>query len=99
MIRRPPRSTLFPYTTLFAPRFGFSYQPTESGDLVLRGGFGIFFDQINMNPFLDFRPPIAAAQGIQGNPFGAAPVSTYSRSSYTWQTVQAGGASIFSRVF
>src|SRR5581483_9658004 len=77
----------------FAPRFGFSYQPTDSGDLVLRGGFGIYFDQINMNPFLDFRPPIAAAQGIQGNPFGAAPVSTYSKNiagqtSYTWQTNQ-----------
>src|SRR2546429_6099118 len=24
MIRRPPRSTLFPYTTLFRSRFGFS---------------------------------------------------------------------------
>jgi hypothetical protein len=79
----------------FAPRIGFAYQPTASGDFVVRGGFGIFFDQINMNPFLDFRPPIAAASGIQGNPFGAFPVSTYSRSSYNWQTVQAGGASIF----
>src|SRR5215467_13835176 len=74
----------------FAPRFGFAYQPTEKGDLVVRGGLGIFFDQINMNPFLDFRPPIAAASGIQGNPFGAFPVSTYStnllgQTSYTWQ--------------
>jgi len=79
----------------FAPRIGFAYQPTEKGDVVIRGGFGIFFDQINMNPFLDFRPPIAAASGIQGNPFGAFPVSTYSEpfcntitTSYNWQTVQ-----------
>ena len=79
----------------FAPRIGFAYQPTAKGDVVVRGGFGIYFDQINMNPFLDFRPPIPAAQGIQGNPFGASPVSTYSRSGYNWQAVQAGGASIF----
>jgi hypothetical protein len=79
----------------FAPRLGFSYQPTDKGDLVIRGGLGIYFDQINMNPFLDFRPPIAAAAGIQGNPVGPFPVSTYSRSGYNWQTVQAGGASIF----
>src|SRR5215471_8118911 len=79
----------------WAPRIGFSYQATEHGDLVLRGGLGVFYDQINMNPFLDFRPPITAAQGIQGNPIGAAPVSTYSRSAYNWQTVQTGGQSIF----
>src|SRR6266705_5833608 len=82
----------------FAPRFGFAYQPKGSGDLVVRGGIGVYYDQINMNPFLDFRPPIAAAQGIQGNPTGAFPVSTYSRNGYNWQTVQAGGASIFNPV-
>src|SRR5215472_5051590 len=87
----------------FAPRFGFAYQPTGKGDLVVRGGLGIFFDQINMNPFLDFRPPIAAASGIQGNPFGAFPVSTYStnrlgQTSYNWQTITAGGASVFNGV-
>src|SRR5713101_3755002 len=79
----------------FAPRLGFAYQPTGKGDLVVRGGFGVFYDQINLNPFLDFRPPIAAPSGIQGNPFGSTPVSTYSRNGYNWSTVQAGGASIF----
>ena len=84
----------------FAPRFGFAYQPREGGDIVVRGGIGVFFDQINMNPFLDFRPPIAAAQGLEGNPVGPAAVSTYStnilgQTSYNWQAVQAGGASIF----
>src|SRR6266571_1706972 len=84
----------------FAPRFGFAYQPKEGGDIVVRGGIGVFFDQINMNPFLDFRPPIAAAQGLEGNPVGPAAVSTYStnilgQTSYNWQAVQAGGASIF----
>ena len=79
----------------WAPRIGFAYQPTDKGDLVVRGGVGVFYDQINMNPFLDFRPPITAAQGIQGNPIGANPVSTYTRNNYNWQTVQTGGASIF----
>jgi hypothetical protein len=79
----------------FAPRIGFSYQATEKGDLVVRGGVGVFYDQINMNPFLDFRPPIAAAQGLEGNPIGPAAVSTYSRDAYNWQAVQTGGASIF----
>ena len=79
----------------FAPRLGFAYQPTAKGDLVVRGGFGVFYDQINLNPFLDFRPPVSAPSGIQGNPFGATPVSTYSRNGYNWSAVQAGGASIF----
>src|SRR5258708_5189498 len=79
----------------FAPRLGFAYQPTAKGDLVVRGGFGVFYDQINLNPFLDFRPPVSAPSGIQGNPFGSTPVSTYSRNGYNWSTVQAGGASIF----
>ncbi len=79
----------------FAPRVGFSYQPTAKGDLVVRGGVGVFFDQINLNPFLDFRPPINASQGIQGNAFGPSPVSTYSKDAYNWQSVQAGGGSIF----
>jgi Carboxypeptidase regulatory-like domain/TonB dependent receptor len=83
----------------FAPRIGFAYQATSRGDLVVRGGIGVFYDQINMNPFLDFRPPVAASQGIQGNAFGPSPVSTYSRNAYNWGNgpgqAQAGGTSIF----
>jgi hypothetical protein len=84
----------------FAPRLGFAYQPTGKGDLVVRGGVGVFYDQINLNPFLDFRPPISAPAGIQGNPFGTTPVSTFSKNrlgqvSYQWDAVQAGGNSIF----
>lgn len=77
----------------FAPRFGFAYQPLNG--LVVRGGFGVFFDQINMNPFLDFRPPISAADGLEDNPIGSAAVDNYSRNSYNWTTAQANGASIF----
>src|SRR5258707_2422607 len=43
MIRRPPRSTLFPYTTLFRSLFGYSlFQAEVSGErrrrLLLAGG-------------------------------------------------------------
>ena len=68
----------------FAPRFGFAYQPVANGDLVIRGGIGVFYDQINMNPFLDFRPP-NNADGLEDNPAGPSPVSTYSLNGYTWQ--------------
>jgi len=89
------RALFDPGKNHFGPRLGFAYQPTAKGDLVVRGGFGVFYDQINLNPFLDFRPPVSAPSGIQGNPFGSTPVSTYSRNGYNWSTVQAGGASIF----
>ena len=68
----------------FAPRFGFAYQPTKREDLVVRGGIGVFYDQINMNPFLDFRPP-NNADGLEDNPAGPSPVSTYSLGPTTWQ--------------
>jgi hypothetical protein len=76
-----------------APRFGFAYQPVSG--TVVRGGFGVFYDQINMNPFLDFRPPISAADGLEDNPVGPHAVDSYSRNGYNWQTAQLGGASIF----
>jgi hypothetical protein len=79
----------------FGPRFGFAYQADSSGHLVVRGGFGVFYDQINMNPFLDFRPPISGADGLEDNPVGPHAVDSYSRNAYNWQTAQAGGASIF----
>jgi Carboxypeptidase regulatory-like domain len=74
----------------FAPRFGFAYQPTSRNDLVVRGGIGVFYDQINMNPFLDYRPPNSAADGLEDNPAGPKPVSLYSvntlgQTSYSWK--------------
>jgi hypothetical protein len=71
------------------PRIGFAYQPAVSKDMVVRGSFGIHYDQINMNPFLDFRPP-NNADGLQDNPAGPKPVAAYTTNtagdtSYTWQ--------------
>jgi len=88
------KNSLFnPDRNNFGPRVGFAYAPLNS--FVVRGGFGVFYDQINVNPFLDFRPPIGAADGLEDNPIGPHPVDNYARSAYNWQAVQAGGASVF----
>src|ERR1700722_12092579 len=89
-------SSLFPPDrNNFAPRLGFAYQATQKGDLAVRGGVGVYYYQININPFLDYRPPIAAADGVQDNPIGPSPVDNYTRLGFNWQTAQIGGASIF----
>jgi hypothetical protein len=40
-----------PYTN-FGPRFGFAWQMTSRGNLVLRGGFGLFYDRIWAGSFI-----------------------------------------------
>ena len=64
-----------------SPRIGFSYQPKESMGVVVRGGFGVFFDEPNLNPFLDNRPPNGGAAGAESNPGGPVPVVTYSQTN------------------
>ncbi len=58
----------------FAPRLGFAYQAKT--DTVVRGSLGVFYDQININPFLDFRPPANAADGLQVTQSGRTPCLT-----------------------
>ena len=41
----------------------------------------MFFDQPNLNPFLDNRPPNGGASGAESNPGGPAPVSSLSNSN------------------
>jgi len=88
---------IFPgYKKNFAPRLGFAYQPKGKSDLVVRGSAGIYYDQINMNPFLDYRPPNSGADGLEDNPAGPKAVSLYSTpicgfnaaGGYNWGLVQ-----------
>src|SRR5256886_2812943 len=60
MIRRPPRSTLFPYTTLFrslsdklnfGPRFGITYAPWKAGKTSFRGSVGVFYAWLFPNTY------------------------------------------------
>src|SRR6266446_1345024 len=60
----------------FSPRIGLAYQPGGRSDLVVRAGFGVYFDTPNLNPFLDNRPANGAPNGLEGNPAGTSPVST-----------------------
>ena len=67
----------------FSPRVGAAYQPSESSGLVVRGGFGLFFDTPAIVPFLDNSSSLAAAStanngpiGVEGNPAGSSPVFT-----------------------
>jgi len=59
-----------------SPRLGIAYQPAGRSDLVVRAGFGVYFDTPNLNPFLDNRPANGAPNGLEGNPAGSSPVST-----------------------
>jgi Carboxypeptidase regulatory-like domain len=46
-------------TNNFGPRLGFSYDPTGSGKIAIRGGFGIGFDRLYNNAYenIRFNPP------------------------------------------
>jgi hypothetical protein len=72
----------------FGPRFGFAYQPKFNSKLVVRGGYGIFYQVPNVNYFGDNRPPNGGATGILANPFGLSPV--YTLSNQAPLTIQAG---------
>jgi hypothetical protein len=72
----------------FAPRFGFAYQPKAISKLVVRGGYGIYYQVPNVNYFGDNRPPNKGATGILSNPGGASPV--YVLTNPTAQTIVAG---------
>jgi hypothetical protein len=67
----------------FSPRVGFAYKVGQRGDLVVRGGFGIYFDTPNLNPFLDNRPANGAPNGLEGNPAGPSPVQTIPNNAFT----------------
>lgn len=66
-----------------APRFGFAYRPREEGNLVVRAGFGIYYDQPNLNPFLNNQPANNGSIGVLSNPAGANPISVVEVDGYT----------------
>jgi len=55
----PNRGMIYPDYNNFAPRFGFSWNMLGSGKLVMRGGFGIFYDMEDGGLNLQFggQPP------------------------------------------
>jgi hypothetical protein len=58
---RAARSLWFPDRFNWAPRFGFAYRPTNSDRLVIRGGYGLFFELSQFNGFhYGFNNPVQA---------------------------------------
>jgi hypothetical protein len=60
-----------PYSN-FAPRIGFAWQPTSGGKLVVRGGFGIFYNRVGLDSIVHaFEQGAPYAQTYDYNPGGA----------------------------
>jgi hypothetical protein len=54
----------------FGPRIGFAWQPLQSSKLVVRGGFGIYYQQTNGNVLffpLNYQPPLALNVGLSNS--------------------------------
>ena len=60
----------------FAPRFGFAFQPAAGGKLVIRGGWGMYYQIPNISYFGNSSASNGAATGINENIGGPAPVLT-----------------------
>lgn len=68
-----PGSLYLPDRNNFAPRFGFALNLTGSGRSVLRGGYGIYFDRIFNNFWMDARANPLTLQTYINSPFSPIP--------------------------
>lgn len=61
------------------PRLGFAYQPATAYAFVIRGAFGIYYDTVNVSPFLANNFVFnGGPTGVQGNPIGSNPAISVS---------------------
>jgi hypothetical protein len=85
---RAARSLWFPDRFNWAPRLGFAYRPTNSDRLVLRAGYGLFFDLSEFNVFhYGFNNPIDGASQFSN----AALSGVFAQPSFTTATAFASG--------
>ncbi len=66
----------------FSPRIGFAYHLRSNGSTVVRAGFGIYFDEPNLNSLLADTPVNGGASQLGSNPVGLNPVSTIEIDNY-----------------
>lgn len=77
-------SSLYPPDwTNFSPRVGFAFRPRANDNLVVRAGFGIYYDEPNLNPFLANGAINGGTNGVESNPVGSNPISTIEVDNYT----------------
>lgn len=79
----------------FAPRFGFAYQPRAGGKLMVRGGWGIYYQVPNISYFGNSSTSNGAATGINDNIGGPSPVLNLANQT---PITLAAGAPIFAGI-
>ncbi|MGO8791321.1 MAG: hypothetical protein ACLQVL_28585 [Terriglobia bacterium] len=74
---RTQRSIARPYYRDYAPRIGLTWRPLSSDKLIVRTGYGIFYDLANLN-ILQFVTgnPIFSPKPVYNTAFGSPPPST-----------------------
>lgn len=83
-----PRSSIYNNPWNFAPRFGFSYQATKSGNTSIRGGVGYYYEPIetveyeNVSGIPPFAPILSINTVTLDDPYGSAGIENPFPNSY-----------------
>jgi len=96
---RTQRTLVFPDYTDFAPRIGLAWRPTSSDKLVVRTGYGIFYDMGNLNTqqLVSNNPVFSPTQNFTA-PFGSPPPLTNGIPTNT-ENVYAGELPLLSQQY
>jgi hypothetical protein len=89
---RTQRTLVFPDLDNFAPRVGVAWRPRKSDKLVVRAGYGVFYDMASMNQ-QEFGNILVDPIATYAPPFGAPPPLTNGVPT-TFENVFAGAAGV-----